>query len=54
MRDGFERQYGGEVERLAPQYKTVPDVNYTPGQYTKTGKKTKENAPALPPGFKAD
>jgi hypothetical protein len=38
MRDGFQRQYGGEVERLAPQYKTVPDVNYTPGQYTKTGK----------------
>jgi hypothetical protein len=54
MRDGFERQYGGDVETLAPQYKEVPNVNYTPGQYTKTGKKPKENVPALPPGFKAD
>jgi len=39
MRDGFERQYGADVETLAPQYKDVPNVNYTPGQYTATGKK---------------
>jgi hypothetical protein len=39
MRDGFQRQYGTEVEALAPQYKEVPNVNYTPGQYTATGKK---------------
>jgi hypothetical protein len=38
MRDGFERQYGADVETLAPQYKDVPNVNYKPGQYTKTGK----------------
>jgi hypothetical protein len=38
MRDGFQRQYGTDVETLAPQYKDVPNVNYTPGQYTKTGK----------------
>jgi hypothetical protein len=40
MRDGFQRQYGAEVETLAPQYKDLPNVNYTPGQYTMTGKKT--------------
>jgi hypothetical protein len=40
MQDGFQRQYGADVETLAPQYKDVPNVNYTPGQYTTTGKKT--------------
>jgi hypothetical protein len=40
MRDGFERKYGADVETLAPQYKELPNVNYTPGQYTTTGKKT--------------
>jgi len=40
MQDGFQRQYGSDVETLAPQYKDVPNVNYTPGQYTTTGKKT--------------
>ena len=39
MRDAFQRQYGADVETLAPQYKDVPDVNYKPGQYTATGKK---------------
>jgi hypothetical protein len=38
MQDGFQRQYGADVETLTPQYKEVPNVNYTPGQYTKTGK----------------
>jgi hypothetical protein len=40
MQDGFQRQYGADVETLAPQYKDIPNVNYTPGQYTTTGKKT--------------
>jgi hypothetical protein len=39
MRDGFQRQYGADIETLAPQYKDLPNVSYTPGQYTETGKK---------------
>lgn len=40
MRDGFERRYGENLNDLAPQYKELPNVNYTPGQYTPTGKKS--------------
>jgi hypothetical protein len=40
MRDGFERRFGENLDDLAPQYKDIPNVNYTPGQYTATGKKT--------------
>jgi len=40
MRDGFERRFGENLDDLAPQYKDLPNVNYTPGQYTATGKKS--------------
>jgi len=40
MRDGFERRFGENLDDLAPQYKELPNVNYQPGQYTATGKKT--------------
>lgn len=40
MRDGFERKYGADIETLAPQYKEIPSVSYTPGQYTATGRKS--------------
>jgi hypothetical protein len=38
MRDGFDRKYGEYVDELGPQYKNIPEVNYLPGQYTRTGK----------------
>jgi len=38
MRDGFGRKYGDNFD-LAPQYKDVPNVSYTPGQYTPSGRK---------------
>ena len=39
IRDAYERQYGEHFD-LAPQYREVPNITYTPGKYTRTGRAT--------------
>lgn len=39
IRDAYERQYSEHFD-LAPQYREVPNITYTPGKYTRTGRAT--------------